>query len=44
MSGKRMILIAGMVVIAVLLMAWFHGGEEPIRPIEYEVRLPESGQ
>jgi len=28
---------------AVLVLAWFDGGEEPIRPITHEIPLPGAG-
>lgn len=34
--------IAAVVVAAILALAWFDGGEEPIRPITQDVTLPEA--
>jgi len=31
-------------LLAVLVLAWIDGGEEPIRPMEQSVTLPESFQ
>lgn len=42
MSGKRMILIAGIGVMLILAIAWFDGGEEPLRPITQPVAQPGS--
>ena len=44
LSGRAwwpaMALVAG----GLLALAWFDGGEEPIRPIAEDVPLPEQGQ
>ncbi|MGB7372820.1 hypothetical protein [Pontixanthobacter sp.] len=37
-----MILIGSIVIVAVIALAWFHGGEEPLRPITQAVPLPET--
>lgn len=34
--------IIGAVVLAVLLLAWYDGGEEPIRPITQDIAVPEG--
>jgi hypothetical protein len=36
--------IAGLVMAALLVLAWFDGGEEPLHPIADEVALPERTQ
>jgi hypothetical protein len=36
--------IAGLVLAALLALAWFDGGEEPLRPIADDVALPEMAQ
>jgi hypothetical protein len=30
--------------LGLLALAWFEGGEEPLRPIAEDVSLPEQGQ
>lgn len=35
---------AGLGVAALLVLAWFDGGEEPLRPIADDVALPEQAQ
>ncbi|WP_281247525.1 hypothetical protein [Qipengyuania nanhaisediminis] len=40
MKRSRMILIAALAVLAVLVVAWIDGGEEPLRPISESVDLP----
>ena len=35
-------LILAMIVAGILALAWFDGGEEPIRPISQEITLPGS--
>ncbi len=42
--GKRIGLMVVAGVIAVLGMAWFHGGEEPLRPIVQPIDMPENVQ
>ncbi len=42
--GTRVGLIAVMIVIAVLALAWFDGGEEAMRPISQEIAVPETAQ
>ena len=34
--------IALLLLAGVLVVAWYDGGEEPIRPIEQEIRVPEG--
>lgn len=38
---RRRLWLGGL--IAILVLAWFDGGEEPIRPIIVEIPLPEAG-
>ncbi|WP_263617977.1 hypothetical protein [Qipengyuania aquimaris] len=40
MKRSRMILIAALALLAVLVVAWIDGGEEPLRPISEPVELP----
>ena len=35
-------MIAGLVLLAVLVVAWIDGGAEPLRPIEEPVAVPEG--
>lgn len=42
MSGKRMVLIASIGVMLILAIAWFDGGEEPLRPITQTIAQPET--
>ncbi|MFL0356856.1 hypothetical protein ACI5KX_10305 [Erythrobacter sp. GH1-10] len=37
---KRAPIYAGLAVLAVLVLAWIDGGEEPIRPIVQAVEVP----
>lgn len=39
--GARIWLLLALVG-AVVLLAWFDGGEEPMRPISHEIPLPEA--
>lgn len=36
--------VAALLVLALLALAWFDGGEEPLRPIGQPVELPEQAQ
>jgi hypothetical protein len=36
--------LAGLLVAAALALAWFDGGEKPLRPIAEPVALPEQAQ
>jgi hypothetical protein len=36
--------LAGVIAAGLLVLAWFDGGEEPLRPIVEPVALPERGQ
>ncbi len=40
--GKRILYWIGAVSLALVALAWFDGGEEPIRPIAVEVPLAEG--
>lgn len=42
MSGKRMVLIASVGVMLIVAIAWFDGGEEPLRPITQPIEQPET--
>jgi hypothetical protein len=42
--GRRWPLLAGAVALALIAIAWFDGGEEPLHPIAQDVALPEQGQ
>lgn len=41
---SRKKLLVGLVIAGVIALAWFDGGEEPIRPIVQEVDVPEMGR
>ncbi len=34
-------MVAALILLVVLVVAWFDGGEEPLRPIEAAVDVPE---
>lgn len=36
--------LIGLVIVGIIALAWFDGGEEPIRPIVQEVEVPEMGR
>jgi hypothetical protein len=36
--------VAVLLALGLLALAWFDGGEEPLRPIGQPVELPEQGQ
>lgn len=42
MSLRRIGLAVALLVVAVLALAWFDGGREPLRPIAEPVKLPEG--
>jgi hypothetical protein len=42
MRGKRVVVTLVFVFLAILFAAWFDGGEEPVRPIEQKIALPEG--
>ena len=41
MKGQRIGMVAALILLAVLVLAWFDGGEEPLRPIETAVPVPD---
>ncbi|QZD86151.1 hypothetical protein [Qipengyuania psychrotolerans] len=41
---SRMIWIAAFALLAVLVVAWIDGGEEPIRPIAQPLEMPEGSR
>ena len=41
MKGQRIGMVAALILLVVLVVAWFDGGEEPLRPIEAAVDVPE---
>ena len=42
--ARRWPWMAGLAVAALLALAWFDGGEEPLHPIAEPVSLPEQSQ
>lgn len=42
LGNRRFGLIFGLIAVAVLALAWFDGGEEPIRPIRQDIPVPEG--
>ncbi|MCZ8370479.1 MAG: hypothetical protein O9293_11030 [Porphyrobacter sp.] len=42
--ARRWPWVAAVVAAMLLTLAWFEGGEEPLRPIAEDVALPERGQ
>ncbi|WP_211277388.1 hypothetical protein [Erythrobacter donghaensis] len=38
---RRWLLVALLAAVALLVLAWFDGGEEPLHPIAQDVALPE---
>ncbi|MCM0000750.1 MAG: hypothetical protein NBV68_15335 [Erythrobacter sp.] len=42
--GRRWPWVAGLAALCLVALAWFDGGEEPLRPIAEDVTLPESEQ
>ena len=44
MSGQRIAAIIALGLLALLVVAWIDGGEEPLHPIEQPVELPEGVQ
>ncbi|UVI39139.1 hypothetical protein [Qipengyuania spongiae] len=40
--GRRVVITLALVLLAILFLAWFDGGEEALHPIEQEVALPEK--
>jgi hypothetical protein len=43
-AGRRRLVMAGVVAAALLALAWFDGGEEPLHPIAQDVALPEQAR
>lgn len=41
MKGQRIGMVAALILLVVLVVAWVDGGEEPLRPIEAAVDVPE---
>jgi len=41
---RRCLAAAGALVVGLALLAWYDGGEEPLRPIAEPVNLPGEGQ
>lgn len=41
-SRRRIRVILAMILVGILALAWFDGGEEPIRPISQEITLSGS--
>lgn len=44
MKGQRIGMIAAFILLSILLLAWYDGGEEALRPIEQSVPLPEGAR
>ncbi|GMM93902.1 hypothetical protein [Qipengyuania sp. MTN3-11] len=40
MRGRRVVVTLALVFLAILFLAWFDGGEEPLHPIEQAVPVP----
>lgn len=40
--GRRVVITLALVLLAILFLAWFDGGEEALHPIEQEVALPKE--
>ncbi len=40
--ARRWPLVAGIAALCLLVLAWFDGGEKPLRPIAQDVALPEQ--
>lgn len=43
-SGKRMVIAGCILAVLILAAAWFHGGEQPLRPIAERIDMPEAAQ
>ncbi|MBX7526534.1 hypothetical protein [Qipengyuania vesicularis] len=41
---SRIVWIVSLVIVAILVVAWIDGGEEPLRQITQPVDLPEGAQ
>lgn len=44
MSGRQIKGAAVLLVVAIVALAWFDAGEEPLHPIEQAVDLPEGAR
>ena len=44
MRGRRVVVTLALVFLAILVLAWLDGGEEPLRPIEHAVAVPEAAR
>lgn len=42
--ARRWPWVAALAALALLVLAWVDGGEEPLHPITQDVALPEQGQ
>lgn len=42
LKRPRTLGIVALAVVALLVIAWIDGGEEPLRPIVQEIEVPES--
>ena len=42
--GNRWTLALVMLLLTVVIFAWYQGGEEPLRTIEQDVPMPGAGQ
>lgn len=42
--ARRWPWVLGLGAVVLIALAWFEGGEEPLRPIAEEITLPEQGQ
>ncbi|MDP4539173.1 hypothetical protein Q9K01_06015 [Qipengyuania sp. DY56-A-20] len=42
MKGQRIGMIAAFILLSILILAWYDGGEEAMRPIEQAVPLPQA--
>lgn len=42
MSGKRIAVVAVVLLALLIAYAWIDGGEEPLRPIAQPISLPEN--
>lgn len=40
----RLLAVGGAVLAALLALAWYDGGEEPLRPIAQDIQLPEAAR
>lgn len=40
MKGNRWVLVPIAIMLILVLLAWYRGGEEPLRTIEQDIALP----